>query len=313
MKVSIIVPVYNVEEYIDKCLDSLVHQTLSDIEIIIVNDGSPDNSEAIIKKYLKKYKNIKYLVKENGGQSDARNFGLKHATGKYVGFVDSDDYISLDMFEKMYNKIEEDQADIVVCEFYYVYPNGKMVRSYSNLPYTDIPDKKYLLTPPMPWSHLYKRELFDKLQFKKNIIYEDLEINPKFIKYTKKISFLNEGLYYYIVRQGSTMRQNTFNEKLMFIFDVLEGNKKVLYKDYPDEIEYMYIDHLLRTASLRFMDYDNYKDNINRIVDIFNKEFPNWENNIYFRKCSRKMKIICHLAYHKRYFLLRIIKKVTGK
>ena len=290
MKVSVIVPVYNVEEYIDKCLDSLVHQTLKDMEIIVVNDGSPDNSEKIIKKYEKKYKNVKYVVKENGGLSDARNFGIKYATGDYIGFVDSDDYVATDMFEKLYNKIIEDKSDVCVCEFIYV-----------------------LISPPMAWTRLYKKELFKYLQFKKGIYYEDLEMNPKVVKYTKKISFVNEGLYYYIVRSGSIMRQKTFNEKLMHIFDILENNKKLLYKDYPDEIEYMYIDHLLRTASLRFMDYDNYKDNINKIVDIFKEDFPNWENNIYLRKSSKKMKILCHLAYHKRYLLLKLIKKVTGK
>jgi len=313
MKVSVIVPVYNVYDYIDKCLDSLVHQTLKEIEIIVVNDGSPDNSEEIIKKYEKKYKNIKYVIKENGGLSDARNYGLKYATGDYISFVDSDDYVSLDMFEKLYNQIIKDKADVFVCEFNYVYPDGKIIRSYSNLDYTDIPDKKYLISPPMAWTRLYKKELFKNLRFKKGIYYEDLEMNPKVIKYTKKITFVNEGLYYYIVRSGSIMRQNTFNEKLMHIFDVLDSNKKLLIKDYPDEIEYMYIDHLLRTASLRFMDYDNYKDNINKIVDIFNKDFPNWQNNIYYKKCSKKMKLICHLAYHKNYLLLKLIKKVTGK
>ncbi len=313
MKVSVIVPVYNVEEYIDKCLDSLVHQTVKDMEIIVVNDGSPDNSEKIIKKYEKKYKNIKYVIKENGGLSDARNYGLKYATGDYIGFVDSDDYVANDMFEKMYDKITSDKTDIVVCEFNYVYPNGNIIRSHSNLPYTDEVDKKYLISPPMAWTRLYKKELLTKKQFMKGIYYEDLEMTPKLLKYTKKISFLDEGLYYYLVRNNSIMRQNTFNEKLMHIFDVLDSNKKLLYKEYKDEIEYMYIDHLLRTATLRFMEYDNYKETISKIVDIFKDDFPNWENNIYLRQSSKKMKIICHLAYHKRYSLLKLIKKVTGK
>ncbi len=313
MKVSVIVPVYNVYEYIDKCLDSLVHQTLKDMEIIVVNDGSPDDSESIIKKYEKKYKNIKYVVKKNGGLSDARNFGLKYATGDYIGFVDSDDYVANDMFEKLYNKITKDKSDIAVCEFNYVYPDGKIIRSYSNLDYTDEVDKKYLISPPMAWTRLYKKDLFKELKFKKDIYYEDLEMNPKVLLYTKKISFVDEGLYYYIVRNNSIMRQNTFNEKLLHIFDILDSNKKLLYKDYPMEIEYMYIDHLLRTASLRFMDYDNYKENINKIVDIFKSDFPNWKKNVYLKKSSKKMKLLCHLAYHKCYLLLKIIKKVTGR
>ena len=115
VKVSIIVPVYNVEKYIKKCLDSLVHQTLSDIEIIVVNDGSPDNSELIINQYLKKYSNIKYFKKENGGQGSARNFGLSKAIGKYIMFVDSDDYVDITMAEKMYNSAIANNSDMVIC------------------------------------------------------------------------------------------------------------------------------------------------------------------------------------------------------
>ena len=104
-KVSIIIPVYGVEKYISKCLDSLVKQTLNDIEIIVVNDGTKDNSQKIIDKYVKKYPDkVKSFIKENGGQGSARNYGLKQANGDYIGYVDSDDYVELEMYEKLYNK-----------------------------------------------------------------------------------------------------------------------------------------------------------------------------------------------------------------
>ena len=113
-KISVIVPIYNVEEYLEKCLDSLVNQTLKDIEIILINDGSPDNSEAIVKKYLKKYKEkIIYHKKENEGQGIARNYGIKLAKGEFISFVDSDDYIDLTMLEKLYNKAIKENSDIV--------------------------------------------------------------------------------------------------------------------------------------------------------------------------------------------------------
>src|SRR5699024_6933853 len=112
-KVSVIVPVYNVEKYIEKCIQTLVNQTLQDLEIIIVNDGSTDNSEKIIKKYKKEYKNIIYVTKENGGLSSARNFGLLYATGEYVAFLDSDDYVDKIIYEKMYNKAKETNSDYV--------------------------------------------------------------------------------------------------------------------------------------------------------------------------------------------------------
>ena len=124
-KVSVIVPVYNVEEYLERCLDSLVNQTLKDIEIIIVNDGSTDGSKEIIQKYLNKYKNIVYLEKENGGLSSARNYGIPYAKGEYIGFVDSDDYVEITMYENMYNKAIEEKSDMVECDFIWEYPNKK--------------------------------------------------------------------------------------------------------------------------------------------------------------------------------------------
>ena len=114
-KVSVIVPVYNVEKYIEKCLDSLVNQTLNNIEIIVVNDGSKDNSQDIIDKYCKKYKNIKSFIKENGGLSDARNAGLDICTGEYITFVDSDDLIDKDFIKILYDISKQKDADIVAC------------------------------------------------------------------------------------------------------------------------------------------------------------------------------------------------------
>ena len=123
-KVSIIIPVYNVEKYLKKCLDSVVNQTLKDIEIIVVNDGSPDNSQKIIDEYAKKYSQIASYTKENGGLSDARNYGIKKSKGKYLAFIDSDDFIDHDMIKKMYNKAVKENLDIVVCNSVEVYENG---------------------------------------------------------------------------------------------------------------------------------------------------------------------------------------------
>ena len=132
MKVSVIVPVYNVEKYLRKCLASLVNQDFEDYEIIIVNDGSPDNSQEIIDEYTKKYKFIRSFTKENGGLSSARNYGIDKARGDYIAFVDSDDYVDVAFLKELYEAITKDGSDIAVCEFSYVYPNGNMVRSYSN-------------------------------------------------------------------------------------------------------------------------------------------------------------------------------------
>ena len=120
-KVSIIVPVYGVEEWLERCMESLVHQTLQDIEIIVVNDGSPDNSQEIIDRYVKEYPDlVQGHIKENGGLSDARNYGLQYATGEYIAFVDSDDYVDVTMYEKLYKKAIEEESDAVTCAYFIV-------------------------------------------------------------------------------------------------------------------------------------------------------------------------------------------------
>jgi len=313
LKVSVIVPVYNVEDYLEKCLDSLVNQTLKEIEIIVVNDGSPDNSQKIIDKYTKKYKNIKSYEKVNGGLSDARNYGIKKTSGEYIAFVDSDDYVTTDMYEKMYQKAIKDNLDIVVCNSVNLYDDNTQIEIKSNLNYSNDPIKNYLIAAPMACTRIYKREIFKNIEFKKEIYYEDLELTPKLVKYTKNIDFVDEGLYYYYQRTGSIMKQKDWNDKLLDIFDVLESNKKALYNDYPEEIEYMYITHLLRTATLRFLDYPNKSTLINKTVLTIKENFPNWKKNIYFKKSSKKLQIICYLAYYKQIFLLEIIKKITNK
>ena len=252
--VSIIVPVYNVEKYIDKCLNSLVNQTLKNIEIIVVNDGTKDNSQKIIDKYTKKYSFIRSYIKENGGLSSARNYGLKHAKGEYIAFVDSDDFVDKNMFEQMYLYAKNNKYDIVVCDTINVY-NDKQSYRISNLKYSDDDVKNYIISPPMACIRIYKKNIFEKVSFKEGILYEDLNLTPSLVQYTKKIGFINKGYYYYYQRINSIMKQTNFNEKLLDIFEVLNNNYDLLYNSYPEEIEYLYITHLLRTTTLRFLDF----------------------------------------------------------
>ena len=313
MKVSVIVPVYNTEEYLQKCLASLVNQDFTDYEIIIVNDGSTDNSKKIIDEYAKEYKFIKAYDKENGGLSSARNYGIDKAKGKYIAFVDSDDYVDVAYLKELYEAIIKDDSDIAVCEFSYVYKDGNVVRSYSNLKYTSDSLKSYLLTPPMAPIRLFKKDLFKEIRFKEGIYYEDLELCPKLVKYVNKVSFVDLSLYSYLMRDNSIMHQKEMNSKLNDIYQVLDSNYNELYNEYPKETEYMYIIHLLRTASLRFLDYKDGKRELTRIVNIIKNKFPNWSKNEYFKKSSKKVKLICYLAYYKRIWLLKTIKRVTGK
>jgi len=287
-KVSVIVPVYNVYEYLEKCLDSLVNQTLKDIEIIVVNDGSPDNSQEIIDKYTKKYKNIKSYIKENGGLSDARNYGIKKATGEYIAFLDSDDYVTTDMYEKMYQKAKSGNFDTVVCDLNYIY-DDKIIKAYSNIETDTTNIKKAMLNIyPAAWNKIFKRKLFDYgIEFKKGVWFEDVEFIYRLLPHIKSIGVVHEHFNQYVQREGSIT--NTVNTKIYHYIDNWNGiieyyKKEKIYEKYKLELEYCYVRYLYATfikqASL--YNYNDYLDAVNKAIFNVKKVFPNYRKNKYF-------------------------------
>ena len=316
-KISVIVPVYNVEELLPKCLDSLVNQTFDDYEVIVVNDGSPDNSQKIIDDYYKKYPNIiKPLKKENGGLSSARNYGLKYANGEYILYVDSDDWISKDMLKIMYKTALKEGSDIVICKMLNVIA-GRNVKINNGIFDVDV-FKRYILNNPSACCKFIKKDilLHPELAVLEGHHYEDIAEVPAFCLYAKNISFIDDYLYYYLVREGSIMHQKTYTDKLNDIFDSLNNLtnifiKKDAFDKYKDELEYLYIEHLLHAASLRFLPYDEGISSINRICDIMKEKFPNWSKNKYYKKMNFKYKIVCNLIYKKRLNFLKKILKVN--
>ena len=284
-KVSIIVPIYNVEKYLPKCLDSLVNQTLDDIEIILVNDGSTDNSGIIAKQYYENHKNkIKYLEKENGGLSDARNFGIPYATGEYIAFLDSDDYIEIDSYKQMHEKAKEEDADYIECDFIWEYPNKQIIDkrlSYNN--------KQEMLTNVrvVAWNKLIKREIIIKnnLKFPKGLRYEDIEFTYKLIPLLNKVSYIDKPFIHYVQRNNSIA--NVQNEKTADIFAILENVEKYyieknLYNEYKDQLEYNYARYLLCSSLKRICKVENKekrKDLINKTWNELNTKYPNWHKN----------------------------------
>ena len=311
MKVSVIVPVYNVYEYLSKCLDSLVNQTLKDIEIIVVNDGTKDDSESIIKKYLKKYKNIIYIKKENGGQGSARNEGIKHATGEYIGYVDSDDYIELSMYEKLYNKAIEENADIVICGSYNITGDKKEIEIDKKI-FND--NKDAFLGKPAVWNKIYKKELItDDIKFRSKVWYEDLDFSIKVLSKAKNISFVDEPLYNYIVRQGSTMNNSNIDRNLEILdcFNEILNFNKTIDKDI---IEFLAIDHIFISAIVRVLrsngDTKKKKIIVNKLLDYMNNNFSNYKNNKYIKILPRNRKIVFYLLKFKLYGLVKFIFKI---
>lgn len=215
-RVSIIVPVYNVENYLAKCLDSLVKQSLPDIEILVVNDGSKDNSEKIIEGYAQKYpEKIKAYTKENGGLSDARNFGIDRATGDYIGFVDSDDYVTETMFEEMLLLAEKHNAKMVISNIQKVDENGKVVQKLTQLP--NMPEKITLENNFSVFSDisyfacnkLFKKELFNQKRFKKGVHFEDIQLIPQLLLECETIAQTQNFHYQYLERTDSITKTHT--------------------------------------------------------------------------------------------------------
>ena len=317
-KVSIIVPVYNVEAYIAKCLDSLVNQTLSDIEIIVVNDGSPDNSQKIIDKYVKKYPDkVKSYIKENGGQGSARNYGLKKANGEYIGYVDSDDYIKVDMYEKLYNLAKKDNADISMCSNIIVYENNNSEVEEKLFLKTDNDKVNALFNNPGVCNKIYKKELLEEFTFRTKVWYEDLDFVSKVILKAKKISFIDEGLYYYLLRQGSTMNNSNIMKNLDILksFDSLINylKEKKCYDKYKDEVTYLAIYHIYIAAIVRIININNSKDKkqvINELIKYMESNFPDFKNNRYLYLLDRNKKIVYNLVRYHQYLLIRLIFKI---
>ena len=226
-KITVIVPVYNVENYLNKCLDSLINQTYKNLEIIVINDGSTDNSGIICQEYAQKDNRIIYIEKENGGLSDARNVGLDKMTGSYVTFIDSDDWVEPDYVEVLYNKLIEYQADIAIGNYYsynedeamyYFRINGESYyeKLYDNISiFENLYDSKQMKSFSLisAWGKLYKAKLFDDIRFDKGKLGEDGYINQKLYLLVQKVIYINQGLYAYRQRSGSITK--TWTEKWM--------------------------------------------------------------------------------------------------
>ena len=295
-KVSVIVPFYNVEGYIEKCLDTLVNQTLEDIEIILVNDGSKDNSILIAKKFLENYpKKIVYLEKENGGLSDARNFGIPYAKGEYIAFLDSDDYVEKNMYEEMYALAKKENSDMVQCNFYWEYPDLNK-KKIADMPKYSGKKEMFEKTRVEAWNKLIKREILEesKVEFPKGLRYEDVEFTYKLVPYINKVSFIEEPLVHYIQRKNSI--SNSQNERTKEIFNVLDNvieyyKEKDLYDEYKDVIEYIYVKTVFCSSLLRMTKIPN--ENIQEALleetwKNVNSKFPNWKKNEILKKRKTK-------------------------
>lgn len=316
LKVSVIVPVYNTEPYLRECFDSLIAQTYKNIEIIIVNDGSTDNSIDIINEYANKFSNIKIINQENKGYSGARNTALEYVTGDYVGFVDSDDYIKPDMFEKLLTTAENNDADIVSCSFFRVYENESVAESnelffnalnknQQEHSSTIVSCPELILDDAFVWNRLYKKELLqsNNIKFPNDIDFgEDTYFHRIALMHANIIEYVTEPLYFY--RQNRPGAQTTLKDKRNMAF--LTNCEKLYEEAKKLEINglYPYLNHLiLSLCSTGYERIDNeYKNEyfskfvslIHKIDKPFKISFPDYKNTGFVIKARYIMLKILH-------------------
>jgi len=311
MDVSIIVPVYNNELYIKQCIESLIHQeTKVKYEIIAINDGSTDKSLEVLNNYKDQ---ITVIDKKNSGPGDTRNLGLSKSKGKYLMFVDSDDYVASNFVDKMYNKIIQTQADIVICDFYRVHRDDTI--TYLNKGkegvYTKDHMNEALLMDFHSCNKIFTRDVIGSLKYPKGMFYEDVVFISEVILNASKVVKINDPLYYYRDNEhGTTNVINDTNYDILKAYEMIEND--FINKGYKSEVEFLIIDGILVNLLIRIIksNIKDKKDVFYKIKNDIEKKYPDWYKNKYLKRCKKTKRIYLYCLRHNFY---SIINKVFAK
>ncbi|PYZ96955.1 beta-1,4-galactosyltransferase [Alteribacter lacisalsi] len=258
-KVSIVIPVYKVENYLDRCVNSVTGQTYENLEIILVNDGSPDRCGAMIDGYAKTDHRINALHKENGGLSDARNFGMEHVSGTYTMFLDSDDWLDSRAVENMLEALKTNNADVVQSAFYYAHASYSLFdnRVYRKDGSQDVLENEELMyelvvnekVKNFAWGKLYRTDLIRPLPFKKGVLFEDVFWAHHVMKQVKRFVLLHDPLVYYLQREDSIVA--SYNTRNLDILEGLKERHRFLIQHYPHFLSESYR-MLFQTSLIHF-------------------------------------------------------------
>ena len=251
--ISVIVPVYNVEKYLPMCVDSIIGQTYRNLEIFLVDDGSPDNCGRICDEYAQKDKRIKVIHKKNGGLSDARNVAIDIAKGEYITFVDSDDYLSLDFIEQLYLLAIQTDSEIAISNFFFFKePKRELEVAYKKMPKMSVYSSKEALCALLyqnnietsAWGKLYKTSLWKEIRFPKGRLFEDIATIYKSFLLSKRIVTISLPLYYYRIRSDSIMGKEFYPKKM----EAVTSSKMML-----DDIFLLKDKELCKAATCRYV------------------------------------------------------------
>ncbi len=309
MKLSIIVPVYNVEKYLEECVDSLLNQTLQDLEIFLVDDGSTDRSGEIADRYAREYPDkVHTLHLNNGGQGRARNAALPMASGDYVGFVDSDDWIERDMYEKLLDRAEKTGADVVVCDFLEHYADGRE----QTLPacFQDHP----LSAAGSSCNKIFRRSLIGDLRFPEGLWYEDFYFSAVMLLRSKRTEFIPEPLYVYRRGQESTMHNNNARKNLDML-KIMELIEREIGEDAREDFDFLVINHVVLDSISRLarQDAPDKAEVIRAFRRYAHEKIPHLTRCPSFRAETQKRRIIMFLNYHGLEQAAQLILRVKNR
>lgn len=316
--ISVIVPVYKVEQYLEKCLDSIINQTYRNIEIILVDDGSPDRCGQICDEYSRKDERIKVIHKENGGLSDARNVGTKQASGEYLLFIDSDDYVEHNLVEKVAEVINKRDCDMVLFDYIKEEEDGSSEECYSNLPENQMitleSNPEIIISTLSAWSKLYRKEFYLKAGhwFPVGRYYEDLGSIPKLYLDAKNIVYIREALYHYNIRQGSIMTSTkydkNYNDRTAMFNDIIRYYKEQgKYEQYHAELEYLAFGAVYFEPSKEIILADWKNSYIRKFREYYKGLFPEFKKNPYMNRLTGKDRIHLKILDVRQYWMMVLL------
>lgn len=319
--VSIVVPVYNVEAYLEKCLDSLVNQNFDNYEVIIVNDGSTDKSKEIAQRYENKYSNVVLIDQKNKGLGGARNTGIEAVKGEYILFVDSDDYIHPDTLKLAYDEANKKQADIVVFGFTIISESGEIIKIERGFESTNSSlneNRELLMCSPIACNKLIKKEILidSGVRFPDRAWYEDLRTIPKLYLHAQTFGFVDKSLYFYLKRKGS-ITNALKTDRLIEIVDAVEDllnyyKEQGAYEKYKDELEFIAVYHAFYLGSVRVARINHKHPLLLQLRQYITAKVPNYMHQKYLYRLGKSRQIVLKLLDKQHYATISLLLKVKG-
>ena len=291
--ISVIVPVYNIEKYLPRCIDSILNQTYKNWEAIFINDGSTDNSLKILEEYKKRDKRIKIIDKKNAGSGAARNDGIENSKGEYIAFLDSDDWYEKNFLEKLYNNLIENNSDVSMCNPKMTYDNiekNSKINTYffKNVELDKTPEKILgILAMPVVWNKLYKKDIIvkNKIRFPNYSFCEDVEFLYKTFLYVNKVSKIEDDLYNYYQRKNSATKKIK-EEAIEQVYKVLENIERYIKNNFSDKLEFFYlykVQFIYSISITLLVKIDNDKNLRNKINKKNNDELKNINKSLILK------------------------------